>query len=828
MKRFLIISLLLASNVLAQEETFIKVLQSDAPLKDKADACRELVRVGTKQAVPVLAPLLADEKLSHWARYALEPIADPSVDAALRGALGQVRGRLLAGVIDSLGVRKDRDAINALAPFMSDADPLVAQTTARALGNIGGPALPALESALATSPANRSAICEGLLRCAETVSAPEAMAVYDRIRRLPRLPHHVQVAALRGAILSRGAQGLALVIEAIQDESSALQVDAMGISADIPGQAMTAALTRQLNGLSGVNRLLLVETLGNRGDASATPALVPLAQAGPTQVRIAAMRSLAQLSSPPAIPVLLASIKDTDAGVSKAAQDGLVGFPTQEADAAVVALLSKPDKTTRLAAIEMVTQRRSPAAVPPLLQATGDRDTRVTRASFKALGKLAGAAEIPAIVDAMVKTQAVPAAEAALAAICTRESDKTRCSVQLLPCLPKTQGVPKQALLRVLRTIGNTQTLAAVRAATQDRDPAVKETAQRVLCDWPTADALPDLAQLAQKSTEARFQILALRGQLRLIPLQTVPDRQKLAQLKEVLPLIKRTEEQRLLLATLGGLPSVESLGLVVPYLSQASLREEASVAAVGIAEKIAARHPAEVAEAMKQVETKNKALAGRVRKLLASLPRVKAGFKSIFNGKDLTGWDAKPGWWTVEDGALTSESTPDKPCPKCNYLIWRGGQPADFELRADFRLSGQGNSGIQIRSETRPDWDTYGYQADMTGDGELIGFVYHHKYGLIAGRGEKAVFAADGKPSKEKIGDPADLLKHYKPGEWNTYRIICRGPDITLDINGTRMCQITDQRVPAAARRGIIALQMHPGPPMKVQFKNLRIKVLE
>lgn len=199
-----------------------------------------------------------------------------------------------------------------------------------------------------------------------------------------------------------------------------------------------------------------------------------------------------------------------------------------------------------------------------------------------------------------------------------------------------------------------------------------------------------------------------------------------------------------------------------------------------------------------------------------------------LFNGTDLTGWDGAPGWWRVEDGALTSESTAEKPCKKCNYLIWKGGQPADFELSADFKLSASANSGIQIRSETRPNWDTCGYQADMTGDGKLVGFVYHHKRGLIAGRGEKVVIAADGKKDVQKLGDPAELLKHFKKDDWNTYRMVCRGPEITLFVNGTLMCQFTDNDATKSAASGIIALQMHPGPPMKVQFKNIVLKELK
>ncbi|RME95032.1 MAG: DUF1080 domain-containing protein [Verrucomicrobia bacterium] len=203
------------------------------------------------------------------------------------------------------------------------------------------------------------------------------------------------------------------------------------------------------------------------------------------------------------------------------------------------------------------------------------------------------------------------------------------------------------------------------------------------------------------------------------------------------------------------------------------------------------------------------------------------AGFVSLFNGKDLTGWDGDPRWWRVEDGALTAESTPEKPCQAATYLIWRGGEPADFELLAEFRLSAAGNSGIQLRSKALPHWDTAGYQADMSGDGGLVGFVYEHARGLIAGRGERVTIRPDGTRQVARLGDPAQLLQAYKKEDWNTYRIVCRGPEITVYLNGTLMCQLTDLDAKHAASQGVIALQMHPGPPMKVQFRNIRLRKL-
>lgn len=202
-------------------------------------------------------------------------------------------------------------------------------------------------------------------------------------------------------------------------------------------------------------------------------------------------------------------------------------------------------------------------------------------------------------------------------------------------------------------------------------------------------------------------------------------------------------------------------------------------------------------------------------------------GFTSMFNGRDLTGWEGKAGWWYVEEGAITSQSTPEKPCLKCNYLMWRGGKPGDFELQLKYRIVG-GNSGIQFRSQERPDWDTYGYQADIDAAGQWAGALFEHARGGIAMRGERVVVDENGKRQVSSLGDPNELMKHIKLEDWNEYRVTARGSEITLAINGVVMSQAIDHEQGKAARDGLIALQVHPGPPMKIQFKDLRIKVYD
>ena len=208
----------------------------------------------------------------------------------------------------------------------------------------------------------------------------------------------------------------------------------------------------------------------------------------------------------------------------------------------------------------------------------------------------------------------------------------------------------------------------------------------------------------------------------------------------------------------------------------------------------------------------------------MAQVPDKTLSSVEMFDGQNLEGWEGEPGWWTVEDGAITARSTPDRPCTRPTYLYWKGGEPADFVLDCEFRISAEGNSGIQIRSQKRPNWDTFGYQADMTGDGSLVGFVYHHQRGLVVARGQDTRITPDGKVASSPLAEAGAMETVFKRDAWNAYQICCDGARITLLLNGVMVSRVSDEDLATAARSGIIALQMHPGPPMSVQFRKLRL----
>ncbi len=204
-------------------------------------------------------------------------------------------------------------------------------------------------------------------------------------------------------------------------------------------------------------------------------------------------------------------------------------------------------------------------------------------------------------------------------------------------------------------------------------------------------------------------------------------------------------------------------------------------------------------------------------------------GFQPIFNGENLSGWKGIDGYWQVKDGAIVGETSEAKPLDKNTFLVWDQGEIDDFELRFQFRISGseKANSGIQFRGTQREDGHVIGYQADIDRAGTWIGSLYDEATGRgpLAKRGQKSVINEAGEIKPEQVASADDLFKNINIDEWNEYSISARGNHITLKINGHVTADVIDNDPKGLDRAGILALQLHTGPPMKIEFKNLRLK---
>jgi len=204
-----------------------------------------------------------------------------------------------------------------------------------------------------------------------------------------------------------------------------------------------------------------------------------------------------------------------------------------------------------------------------------------------------------------------------------------------------------------------------------------------------------------------------------------------------------------------------------------------------------------------------------------------------LFNGKDLSGWAGIPGHWKVEDGAITGVTSKDHPIQNNTFLVWTNGTVANFELRFNYRIY-NGNSGVQYRSQV-VDADKAivgGYQADMEAGKTYSGILYEERgRGILGLRGQRTrITEENGQTKVNLLGEVAkgpELQQFIKEEDWNEYLIIADGNHLMHFINGKMMVDVVDAQPAKAAKTGVLALQIHVGPPMKVQFKDILLKKL-
>ena len=206
------------------------------------------------------------------------------------------------------------------------------------------------------------------------------------------------------------------------------------------------------------------------------------------------------------------------------------------------------------------------------------------------------------------------------------------------------------------------------------------------------------------------------------------------------------------------------------------------------------------------------------------------AGFEPIFNGHDLTGWAGDPRFWSVSEGAIRGETSLQKLCLSNTFLLWKGGALKDFELHLKFRLR-NGNSGIQYRSRDLGQWSVAGYQSEIDNTPGKTGFLYEERgRKFLAYIGEAVEVDGAGKPHVTAVLAEKKALiaqDYYRPREWNDYRITAVGNHLEHFVNGAKTVDVTDDDSAKRASEGILALQIHCGPPMLVEFKDILLKNL-
>ena len=599
-----------------EETRLIATLQSKVSSpREKDAACAQLKIIGTERSVKALAKLLTDAQLSHSARYALESMPNPKAGQVLRAALGRTSGLPKVGIINSLAMRRDSDAVSKLGKLLSDSDQVVAVAAAEALGRIGGPsALKRLQGAAPSSNGTvHEAEIDGILTCAQGLlasgNAADALKIFQGIYASEKTSQ-VRLAAFRGMILASGDSGLALAAGAIANGDA----DSRSAALLLAPQLKVADTTRTLADLTpkvGIPiQTALIECFVRRNDPAAQAAVAGLANSPDAGVRVAAISALGSLGDASVVHLLADKAITTTGAERSAARQSLLELNRGPVTQQIIRELesSWPEAESEL--IKALGGRGDQAVCPELLKLAREGKNNERGDALQALGALADASRIPDLVQLVadagtddLRSQAADALSAVYQRMPTA-SDKLDVAA-LLKAVKSGSVETRVALLPVCSELAQGPVRDALRAAATDGDARIHDAGIHALCETQDPGLLPDLLNLAAGQGGDSARHLAVRGCVRLTTQEEnvkLSNDKKLDTLTRILGTPLDADEKRLVLSGLATIADDRALPVAAGMLDDDAAKAEAEQAVIHIAESISKQHPAEARDALKKV----------------------------------------------------------------------------------------------------------------------------------------------------------------------------------------------------------------------------------
>ncbi len=569
------------------EKRFSQFLQSNATDAGKDQICRLLSVVGTAESVPALAELLVTPKSSDMARYALERIPGPEASKVLLQSLSKTSGKTRIGIVNTLGMRKENNAVPAISGLLKDKDVPTAVAAANALGQIGGsPATKALAGARGKASGElKLQITDAYLRCADRSLASggkqESLSIY-RSLNTPAEPPIIRVAALKGIAAVQGKDAMPVLLTAVKGPEPRVQAVAIRLIGEIQGDESTKALVAELPNLSPAAQVQVLSALADRGDKSANQAAMAAAKSESPLVRAAALEAVSKLGDSSSVLVLADAAANSKDQVQSAAREGLYRLRGPDVDQAIQNQIGQADTKVRVELIRAVGERGITSAVGSLLQTAKDSNSQVRRESVRALRETAGTAQVPTLVDLLINAKSDSdrdELERTLAATIKRGENAGGAEV-LKAFQSNSQEEAKASLLQTMGDVGDPQYLSALKRSLNDSNAGVRRAAILALSVWPDASPADDLLGVAKKSTEDTHQVLALRGYIKLVALPSNrSEAATVALLKDALKISKQAPEKKAVLGALPEFACPEAMELAKSALQDNAVANEADIA---------------------------------------------------------------------------------------------------------------------------------------------------------------------------------------------------------------------------------------------------------
>ena len=704
-----------ASAVL--EKKLAALLSPDTTFEASQFVCRQLRLIGTEASVPALAALLPDLKLSSSARYALEAMPNTLAGKALRDALKTAQGEALVGVINSVGLRADQDAVDNLVPILSGKDPACVKAAVTALGKIGGvPALGVLCAVavpFAPDAADNATVVvrldegvkptlldgvlvDAFLACAERFvkdgQSDYSREIYRRLYAVPVLAPHLKVAALHGLLTVSPSEAIPAVVALVGGENASLRAIAAGFVRELPAADVEQSILPQLGQLPATQHAVLLTALAERKEASIIPVLMQATRHADAQVRVAALRGLGIPEGTKEGVQRLAEVAAASAEAEQAvARESLARIRGAAVEAAITAGMNEGAAGLRAEMIRATAARNMRTAVPALLEAASAPEETIRIAGFDALAGLAGAEHYPALVAKLNLAKSEAEAEAAAKAVVAtglKVEDVEGRARPLAAAFASAGPEVKLAIVDCLGGLGGVTALHTVAAVATGGAADLKSKAISTLAGWPDASAMDTLMSIAQSTENQAHRVVALRGYLQQMEQSTNrSSSESLALYVKAMGVAKRPEEKRLVISGLANVPELEALKLVEPLLADSDLKNEAGLAVARISRAIANAHPAQARAAVTRVRSvvQNENVLARATEVIDYLER----------SEDFVGAWMLSGPYTQKDGLFAAVFEPEKADGKAQ---WRPVQ-ADGGIVSLDRAIGGDNRVAYLRA---------------------------------------------------------------------------------------------------------------------------------
>ncbi len=585
------------------EHEMISFLESDALFAGKQFVCEQLSIIGTKESIPVLKTLLSKEKTANIALYTLQRIHDSAVDRALRELLSDAPRNIKIGIINTLGERKDKNAVNDLEKLVYDTDQQIAESAVTALGKIADENAAKLlaDARSKTDGKLRNLVLDAYLLCADSFfekgNISRAAIIYQELYNNENTIH-IRSAAFRGRVQTNIDDAPDIILSVLKRDNRELQSVAVGLLRELPGKPDLSAIIEELPNVSDLAQIQLLSAFAYRNESTARDAALEAVKHNDESVRVAALTALSKIGTDSDISLFVRVATEATGTDRQAARRSLDLLPDASVNQNIIDRISYSDPQVRAELVRSLGQRNAVSAINTLLNTAVDPDRSVRIESYKSLAIIAQPDNADKLIRMLIEEEnngVRNEAERTVVLVSQKIADVSNQAGPVLAQLPSVKNIDaRSSLLEVLGRIGDASALPAIRKELNSDNPDSQEAAIHALSTWPNAQPLQELLNVVTATDNETHKILALRGYINLVRIRSErPNVESIKLYMTAMEYATEVSEKRMVLSGLSGMWSgaVEALNIIAVYLEDSSLKPEAEAAIIRLLDRVRERN---------------------------------------------------------------------------------------------------------------------------------------------------------------------------------------------------------------------------------------------